>query len=302
MKIHQHIKIGTCILIILFLITSCKIADLRTDLIKEATTEEITELNNKGRALLKASYIKQGLDKFETRQNYTFTAHEKWYGILGKIANPWGVNDEQMRFSYRINSFDGRAEVLSGKKEGVYFGLQSWEYYEGKNPNLPDFNVKDSNKKIFSISAYQYFVELLIRLQNVPVIEYAGSIEIEGNMYDRVLATWGENSEPTKDYDQYLVFINQKTGLIDYCSYSAHESKLPGNKFATATIHYDNYQNIDGVLIPMTHKVILSKPKKNAKPLHQLNISSFQFDTVDDTILFPNKSLPKSGDKKPVDF
>ena len=306
MQRGRYIKIGTYLVLSLFLVTSCGIADLRTDLIKNASPEEIVELGNKGRALLKASYEKQGLDVFGSHQNYTFTAHEKWNGFLGKLANPWGVNDEQMRFSYRVNSFDGRVEILSGKKEGTYFGLQSWKYYEGKGSDQPNFNIniniKKNDKIVFSIPAYHYFVELLVRLQTVPITEYAGNTQIGGVVYDMVLATWGENSEPTKEYDQYLVFINQKTGLLEYCTYSAHENKMPGNNSATATIHFDDYREMDGIWIPMLHKVILSKPKKEARPIHQMKITSFQFDVVADSILFPNTALPKMGDKKPSDL
>ena len=280
--------------------SSCKITDLRTPLIKQADITKLDNLRKKGKTLLKASYDKQGLDKFESHQNYSFVAHEKWIGFFGHLANPWSVNHVQMRFSFRINSFDGRMEILSGEDSGKYYGLQSWHYYEGESHvTPPNFDIKKNDKHEFAISAYQYFVELLIRLQSVPIIEFAGTTEVGDVKYDMVLATWGDSSKPTKSHDQYLVYINQESGLMDYCSYSAHDNKLPGASYATATIKYSDYQEINGVLIPMIHEGIISTPQRDRKPIHRLEISSFEFDLVDDTVLFPDKTLPAIGDNKP---
>lgn len=293
-------KTGIYTLALLLTVTSCKVADLRTDRIKNATPSSIDSLRTEGIKILNSAYEKQGLEHFVQHKNYQFTAHEMWYGFLGKVANSWPVNDVQLQFSYRINSFDGRMEILEGEKKGAFFGLQSWEYYEGNANKKADFEVKRNEKIVFTIPAYHYFMELLIRLKNVPVIEYAGNAKVDGIAYQMVLATWGNNSKPTTEYDQYLVYINTQTGLMDYCTYTAHGSQLMGSKSATATIHYSNYKTINGALIPMQQKVILSKPSNSAQPIHQMTISAFEFDVVSDGILFPNKNLKPVGDEKPT--
>ncbi|MEM8907433.1 MAG: hypothetical protein AAGD05_06265, partial [Bacteroidota bacterium] len=111
---------------------------------------------------------------------------------------------------------------------------------------------------------------------------------------------WGTSSEPSKAHDQYLLYINPSSGLIEMAAYSAHEGYLPGKHSLHAYILYSNFQAVDGILIPMTHQGIFGRLKKKKKVSHTLQIETFAFDTTPIDSLYPDQSLPLYGDDKPT--
>ncbi|WP_298541883.1 hypothetical protein [uncultured Aquimarina sp.] len=277
---------------------SCKTVDLRTDTIMEASSTEKEIQVKKGYQFLEAAWKAQGMDKLESHKNYEFTGLESWRSMMGKMANPWRVNNVNLTFRYAINTFDGRVEIASGKDAGEFFGLQSWEYYEGNKATPANFDLKKDKKRAFAVPTFHYFMELPNRLMQAPIKEYAGSDTILGQEYEMVIVTWGDDSEPTKEHDQYLVYINKDTKLIEIVSYSAHEGYLPGKHSLFGSIRYSDFKNIEGILIPMKHESIFGNIKKEKKPIHTLQINSFEFDKVNQKILYPNPNLKKVGNNK----
>lgn len=299
----KQIKILALALVILTLVLiplSCKVADLRTDVMKEASVQDETLQSEKGERLLEAAWKKQGMHHLEKHSTYEFQGNESWRTMMGKMANPWGINNEELNFKYAVNTFDGRVEVLSGKEEGSFFGQQAWQYYTGSEDIRPNFLDKKDKKRAFGLAAFQYFVELPNRLMNAPIKRYAGEREVLGNSYDLVLVTWGEDAKATKEYDQYLCHINKESGLIEIVNYTAHEGHLPGIHYVYATIKYSDFTLIDDVTIAMKHEGFLFNVKDGKKPVHTLDMESFAFDTFPKETLYPDTTLKNYGDEKPV--
>ncbi len=93
-------------------------------------------------------------------------------------------------------------------------------------------------------------------------------------------------------HDQYIAWTNKKTGLIDFCQYTIRESflKPPGYKKLDNGVEFTDFREIDGILA--THKQIICdiKLRKNPKKhLHEMNISDFQFDDFEESVLKVNK-------------
>ncbi len=285
-------------LLLLIVVSSCSVVDLRTPYLKEQLSDNPDKVKLKGEAVLESAWKNQGMDKLENFKTIEFTGLESWRSMMGKMANPWRVNNVNLTFRYAINTFDGRVEITSGKDTGEFFGLQSWQYYEGDEDSSPDFKVKYDKKRAFAVPTYHYFTELPNRLMQAPIKRYAGTDEVLGKTYDLVIVTWGQDSEPTKEHDQYLVYINKETNLIEIVSYSAHEGYLPGKHSLFGSIRYSNFQDVDGILIPMKHESIFGNIKKEKKPIHTIQVNSFEFDTVDQDILYPNPNLKKIGNNK----
>ncbi len=277
----------------------CRTVDLRTPYLKENLTYDSHELETKGTGLLETSWKLQGMDRLMSHSSIQFVGHEAWRSLIGKLGNPWRLNNELLQFEYAINTFDGRVTILSGRKTGTYFGLQSWQYYEGNERTPPDFNVKKDKKRAFAIPTFHYLTELPNRLKNAPLKLYAGATMLLGKDYEMVLVTWGTNSKPTKAHDQYLVYISKETGLMELVSYSAHEGYLPGRHSFYGSIRYSDFKKVGGILIPMKHETLFGKIKKNKKPIHTLEIKSFLFDGVANEVLYPKKNLYKTTDEKP---
>ena len=280
----------------LTLLSSCKLADLRTDTFKQ---EGITSSNElKGKQILKESWKAQGMDKLQQFQTYEVVGKDHWKGLTGKTANPWPANNALTQLRYAIGTFDGQMEILEGKKKGWSAGLQSWQYYEFSKGQTPSFDVKKDKAISFIIPAYQYFFELIGRLKNAPIVAYMGQRQFNGQDYDLVFTSW-ESDAPNEKNDQYVLYVNTKTKLIDYASYTLRDNYLPAPKGLYGTIHFKDFRDIEGIKIPFQQTVFTKDPKtKEEKYLHKLTVNDFRFDSFDKSLLYPNPNLGTLGDQK----
>lgn len=297
MKKRSLALIGIVFLASIFL-QGC-MADLRTNLVKNdgLTSENV----NKGKALLRSAWQKQGFDKLKNHTVYSFKGNDTWKGMMGKMGKVWPENESELAFKYQIGTFDGQVSFLSGKRKGEIAGLQNWQYYESTNQAKPEF--KELNKRIgFGLAAFQYFTEMIGRLKDAPIIGYAGEDELRGIKYDLVFITW-HKSEPHKEADQYIAWINKETGLLDFAQYTIRENylKAPGGGAVYGGVEFSDFRNIEGVMIAHEHSVYsFNLKEKKEKNLHQLLISDFQFDSFDAEDLRIDKSIEKGGDFKPI--
>lgn len=286
--------IGILTLTVLF--SSCRIADLRTDSIKE---NQLTEaLSAKGNLLIKNAIEKQGFDKIDQYKTYEAIGSDHWKGLLGKIGTTWKWKKEKMAMRYTIGDFDGQVEVLEGKKKGFIAGIQSFDYYEIENGKY-DSNVKDQKRIMFGLAAYHYFFEIGARLKNASVIQYIGEETFKEEKMHKVFASWG--TERTKDYDQYVLFIGDKSGLVEAVSHTVRDAYLPGSGPLHSSTRFDDYREVGGVMIPFSTTVQIFDVKDNInKYLHQFTLSSFSWDAVDEESIRPNKTIKSLGDDKPT--
>ena len=272
----------TLLLLLVLLIQGC-MADIRTPLIKQ---EGITTANG---------------DQLANHQTYSLKGRDVWKGLFGKLGKPWPQTDSELALRYAIGTFDSEVSFLNGDREGVQAGLQSWNYYE-KAPGAAAVFMEYDERIAFGLSAYQYFFELLDRLKKAPIISYAGEKEFLGQIYDQVFVSW-ETPKPHQQHDQYVLWINQESGLLDFAVYTLRETylKLPGAKAFYGSIQFADWRSVDGILIPHRQIVYLNEPKKKAnKHLHQLEVREFAFDDFPLEDLYPNPKLEKIGDDKVV--
>ncbi|MDX2246203.1 MAG: DUF6503 family protein [Bacteroidia bacterium] len=296
MRTVKRITINLFVVSLLFTLPGC-MADMRTTLIKK---EGITELHvSKGKTLLEAAWKKHGFDSMAFHQTYSFNGTDTWKGMMGKMGKPWPDAISEIEFKYVIGTFDSQLKFKTGKRKGVLAGLQSWNYYE-KEPE-GELTFKPYDKRIgFGLSAYQYFLELPGRLKKAPLISYAGEKVFNENHYDLVFVTW-EKPEPHMEHDQYLLWINKKTGMLDYAVYSLRDNflKMPGYKAFYGSIYFSDFVEVEGVLIPHKQTVYLNSPSQNPeKYIHQMIVTDFQFDNFNAQELYPNPEIKSIGDAK----
>lgn len=276
----QLIKLSIALFVSTFFFQSC-LHDVRSRMLKQ---EGITAENTaKGKQILDKVWKKQGVDKLEQRSTYAFRGFDTWQGQLAKIGKLWPDLKTNIDFKYQVGTTDGQLTFIDGERKGTIAGLHKSNYYEIKNGETEflDKNAKSNIRAFFGLSHIQYFTELLGKLRDAPIISYAGQKEFKEKQYDLVFCTW-EKPEPHLEHDQYLLWINQKTGLLDYIEYSVREPhvKPPGYKMIGGALEYADYRDVDGVLIPHDQIVYGIKKKTNQnKFLHRLKISDFQFDS-----------------------
>lgn len=273
---------------VLLIMQGC-MADMRTPLLKE---KGITESNSKkGRQILEEAWRRHGFDKLENHRVYSIKAHDVWKGLMGKPGRPWPDAESQMAFKYAIGTFDGQVEFLDGRRKGEFAGMAEGSYYEIDPAGNLKF-MKMKKKRQFGLGAYQYFFEMPDRLKKVPIISFAGEKEFRGQKYDIVFATW-QTPEPHMEHDQYTLYINQKTKMIDFAVYSLRHNylKIPGYKAFYGAIEYEDYRPVDGILIPHQQTVYLNGLKENKeKHIHQLRVLDFKFDSFNILSLYPAKN------------
>ncbi len=280
--------------ILLFLIAlltqGCKIADLRTAAIAKTTPDR----EEKALMLLEKMIATNHLEKLVAAETYSLEARDNWKGVLA-LANPLPKDNTLMELRFRPNSFDGQFEYLEAKTETVY-GVQSFQFYKIKDNGIVTLRKKKSI--VFSLPAIQYFFELPLRLRNAPIVKYAGSEMIEGRNYDLVFATW-QQLEPHKENDQYLLYINQETGQLDFANYTVRGLYLPAPGSIYGSIRFSNRKTTqDGITYPGTMTIQLNKLKKEKRFAHRISINQLRLNNFALEQLYPINELEYLGDTK----
>lgn len=275
-------------------------ADLRSPMLKK---EGLSDVNvKKGRTILRDAWEAQGFQHLAKFKTYTAQGQDTWKGMMGKMGKVWPEAQSKIEYKYGVGTFDGQVSFQDGKREGQKAGLQSWKYYEVDENGTTEFQKKANVRIRFGIAAYQYFFELGDRLSKTPIAAFAGEKEFRGQKYDQVFVTW-HKAKAHKQNDQYLLWINQETKLIEFCAYTLRDNYLPmpGGRVLFGSIEFADFKNVEGVMIPYTHTVYLNNPKKkNTKFLHEMKVTDFQFDAFEIDELYPNKSLKRHGDTKDI--
>lgn len=289
---------NTKLLLVLFLLSliySCKTVDIRTDYSLENMNVQNTQ---KGKELLKETYTKMGYGYLQEVENYEVNSLFKWkmpWTMMPMNALP-GNKGKRILFKFNPNTFDGQVTYLEGRKKGKTYGLQSWQGYMFKENEQP--KLKNSKRYNWGLPTYHYVIEAPMRLLGADIIRYAGTKEFNGNQYDLVYATWGKD-EPHKEHDQWLVYINKKTGMIDLTELTINDFFLPmppGMK--GATIQYEREKTSIGTYLPSLVTIQLGDPKKQKKHVYTFALTDYRFDSFQEEELYPLEGFKKLGDVK----
>lgn len=275
--------------------SACKTIDLRTDYSMANQNESEEE---KGRRLLEETYLKMGYDKFKTTEVYQVNSYFDWkmpWTMMPMNALP-GNKSKDIQFKFATNTFDGQLKFLEGGKQGDIQGVQSWETYLQKAGE--SVKQKDMKRQNWGLATYHYVIEAPMRLLGADIIRYAGEQEVDGQQYDLVYATWGQDA-PHKEHDQWLVYINQKTGMTDLTEITINDFFLPmppGMK--GATIRTERTLTANGSYLPSLVTIQLGKPKKLEKHVYTFTLTDYKFDNFSLEELYPLEGLPRMGDAK----
>lgn len=297
-KKKKIIITSVAVLAVLFLFMSMYTVDLLPATLKG--DKQAAQNEKKGKALLQKAWKAHGVDSMNAHQVYQFTAVDTWKGMMGGMAKLWPQEVSKLSIKYVPNTFDAQLTFLDGKTKGQVVGMQSWNYYEKPVGGKINFDVEDNGRHIFGMAAFQYFTELAGRLSGAELIRYIGETTFKEKAYHQIFATWG-SLEGNAEHDQYIIYLNQKTNLVDYVSYTIRENYLdmPGSGMFYGTMGFSDFRTIDGFQVPFTQSVFMNGPSENNDDfIHQLKLESFSFDGFELAELYPNKSIQAGGDSK----
>ncbi|GLR20079.1 hypothetical protein GCM10007940_46950 [Portibacter lacus] len=240
------------------LFSSC-LTDLRT---KSLRSPELytPEMHEQGVEILKRYAKVSGEDKWKTINSYQIYFNDDFFGLMGGLAQPFKNKRNKFKLNYYTQENAGTLEFLNGKKEG-----QVWGYNEGSSYIKETINAKpiDKDKKgiKFWLPTYQYFIEFPFRISNADIIYFVGEDKYGLNVYDKVLVSW-KQAAPQRKIDQYLLWLNKDTGLVDILQYTIRDQ----GAIFKGTAFIEEHTNYNGIVIPALFRVYLKKSGR--RPLH----------------------------------
>jgi hypothetical protein len=273
--------------------TMCKTSDLRTsELKKTGITPESTA---KAKAILQEALTTMRYDAWAKHPTYEVVGSDFWHKQMGMNLSPWrGDNGAKLRLSYATNTFDSKAEWLEGKTKGEILGVQSWQLYRQMTNGKVEKLGADRQLN-FILPTMHYFIELLPRLANAPIVAYMGEETLKNGVCDRIFITWN-TPEPNKN-DQYILYINRQNKRVERTTYTIRDNFMwtPKNFYGTAV--YSDYRQVDSVWIPFKMDVYPFAQTDKMK-VHTFTINDFRFDAFPIDTLYPFADLSKLGDFK----
>ena len=267
-----------------FLVSACSLADIRPDSIKTGISPEQFK---KGKEILaRAVEAHGGVERWEQSGPVIVDFTDEWPGFFNRtLFMPWPENPQKARMFLIPGKDDSRIVMKDGESDGQFLGIQNWVPYSGKSEDGLTSAVElepENDDTKFWVPTLNYFLQLPYRIGEADVVAYAGERELDGRKFQLVFLSWNR-AEPQDMVDQYLLWIEKKTGLIEYATYTVRDM----GGFVTGTMHYSDFENQDGLVIARKQQVVDS-PDEHGEPLHKLEIQSIQLRAdVPEEVFFP---------------
>ena len=257
--------------------------DLRTETSKNEPNEK------RAKALLQEMGEAHGIANWENINTYSAKFEDVFFGTLGSNSHGYEEDSVQFLLKYIPKTFDGKLEFLSGENEGLSWGIQSWKSYIFSEGSGHKF--KEDSNITFWLPTYQYFIEFPVRIQNANSFAYAGEAEIDGKTCEGIIASWN-TTEPQREIDQYLIWLDKKTKRIVKLEYTIREMF----NFLRGAAYFHDYKNYDGILLPSSMPVESNLLEEGF--LHEMRILDFSKNNFPERELRPNRALAPMGDEK----
>jgi len=286
---------AAALVLIPLILSSCGPADIRNRQVREHGETQASF--DRGRELLLQAAERHGLAAWKAFKTARFVSVDEWAGFAGRFTGWWPVQEQRFRFDTLLGTFTSRVELLDGPGVGEVMGVQSWKGYGASHAGARVESAEDGLRS-FYLPTLQYFAELPFRILSAQYITYGGERELDGSTYQLIYASWG-SLEANLEHDQYELWINEETLLVEKCFYTVRGA-FSG---AVGTIHFDDYREVQGVMVPFLQTVTLADPESTLYPVgnnffHQMRLESASFDSFppEKLVVYPDRA---PGDVKP---
>ena len=276
-----------------FLALTANMVGCASNLLPQSLESGISQdSRQKAYALLEETMKAQGYDNYEMHKSYemeTINISKSWIASATKI---WSEDSAQLKYSISVAENNGKVEYREGEDKGFGAAFVDNQYYE-KAINANHYTPADRNKAfIFGIEATKFLGEVAKGVKAAEFVAYAGEEEVNGQKYDVVFGTW-ESVEPNDDFDQYVLYINKDTKLIDRVKLTIRKPYFwaPGQKAGYASAIFEDYRDVDGFKLPFKQTVFNFDFKEDVEENYdgRLIVENFRF--VDHDVRNDVKSL-----------
>ena len=264
------------------------VADIRPSELLEGDITETAA--SKGKEVLVRAAKVHGFQNWNMYNNLEIVGTDDWVHWMGRaFINPFPKARQEIRLQLLLGTWTSRLELLEASGTTEVWGIQAWNTYRsqvGQNP------VFQSDKEIrFFLPTLQWWFEFPFRIVTASVITALS--DIQGSSFDRVFVTWG-SLEPNREVDQYIVYVNKETGLIDRMEYTIRDK----GGFVTGATTYLDYRAIDGIMVPFQFEASVIMPGGFEQVMHRVTVQSASWDTITPDRLLPNPDLESEKDSK----
>lgn len=165
--------------------------------------------------------------------------HDWYHALLRRFFMPIEFSGQELALRLRPGHLDTRLTFRDGDGAG-----RAWELVDGDTSTVDD-------DVAFHLLGYRFFFFMPFLLSEAELITDAGTGELHGETYDLVYVTWGQ-WEPQREYDQYLVWIDRETRLVDYVQSTVRE------KFARSIVSLalSDHRDALGLRMPFSLRVL----------------------------------------------
>ncbi len=275
-----------------FAFTHVPLADVRTSQLKrEGYTASAAQ---KGKELLQRVAARHGLAAWQNYRVAEMVGVDEW---AEGTTSWWPQQQQRLKMQTLLRTFTSRVELLDRGAQNEVLGIHAWRgYKKSSEESAPRFVEEDV--LTFYLPALHYFAELPLRLLHAEFVAYGGEKTLRGKKYHLLYATWGSFA-PNAEHDQYLLWIDPETLLVEICWYTVRDRIT----WATGTIYFEDYREVQGVTFSFRHTIVLPRPEATLFPLeqnffHRLLFERVQFDGFDEQTLLLDPA-EKVGDFKP---
>jgi len=253
----------------LLMITLGCLADIRPD--------GLTDDEARGRALLEAAAdAAGGLERWHAVEGSVATMSDEWPSPY-RMFSPWPEAHQRLTMTSIHHTFDTRVDFLDGGREGWSWGGSDWRVWEARPSAEPGW--AKNGDAAFILPTMHYFLEFPFRMLEAPIARYAGAETLGDVTYERVFVTW-EGVEPSREFDQYVIYIDPATARIAKAHYTVRE--IAG--FVTGTMHFEDIREVEGIRFPFDMVVTASPGDALDDYLHRAVVESLTLGPVDEAL------------------
>ena len=223
----------------------------------------------KGEVLLKEMQgAYGGKENWLAHKTGTYSQIADWYDNKLGIAG-WDELPQQFQMTSFLGTDNSEFTLLNGSNKGQVWGVQDWKSYQkkdGQKEFIP--NEKYHHKLIYK----NYWFQFPFRINEAPIIAYAGEGTVDGETYDLLYATWGSEA-PNRQYDQYILYLDKETKMVEWLNFTLREKV----NFLQITAQFTDFKTIAGITLPFSQYITLGKTGTNGPKMHENRYQWIQF-------------------------
>lgn len=184
----------------------------------------------------------------------------EWYNNL--LLSGWDTLPQRFQMTSMLGTDNSEMTLLNGPNRGQRWGVEKWKSYSVDTQSTKKFqpNEKYQHKLIYK----NYWFQFPFRIDEAPIIAYAGESIMDGATYDLLFVTWGSES-PNAKYDQYVLYLNKETRHIEWLNFTVREKF----KSVKLTARFADIRNVDGIFCPFSQYLFIGTPENRISKLHE---------------------------------